>query len=140
MKEESYRICKSLYSEIEEVYPELYEEVFEEPCELIQIPSYVYMCFSGEKCIGMIATYIQNINTIYMQVGGIKKESRGFKSLEIFRKTVDMIHEDFDNIICRVHNRNFTALKLMLAIKMIIIGVRLDGEVLFVEFMKVKEK
>ena len=138
--EEKYRVHKVLYHEIEDKYPELYEEIFNEVADTRQVPNYVYLSYLGEECVAMITAYIHNTDTVYMQIGGVKGKYRGYRTLDIFRQLLDLIHEDFPNIICRVLNTHTSALKLMLGVGMIIIGIRLDGSLLYVEFMKIKEE
>ncbi len=126
------------YHDIKDTYPELYREVFKEEPDIRQIPSYVYLYFEADECVAMITAYPHNTDTVYMQMGGVKSEYRGYKTLNIYRNLINLIHEDFDNIICMVQNIHVSALKLMLAAGMTIIGMRLDGEVLFIEFMRTK--
>ena len=134
-----FRIHKLLYSEIKSVYPELFKEIFKEDSST-QIPSYVYVGFIKEEYVGLISAYIHNTNSLYISFAGFIDRFKGYKAPIIFKQAIDFIHKEFDNIILRIANNNFPALKMALSIKMKIIGIRLDGNILFVELIKVKNE
>lgn len=135
---EDFRIHKLIYSEIKSVYPELFKRIFKEDSST-QIPSYVYVGFVKEEYVGLISAYIHNANSLYISFAGFVDKFKGYRAVILFKQVIEFIHKEFDNIILRIANDNFPALKMALSIKMKIIGIRVDGDCIFVEFLGTKD-
>ncbi len=133
-----FRIHKLLYSEISSVYPELFNRIFKEG-DVRQIPSYVYIGFLGEKYVGLISAYLHNIDSVYLQYAGFDEGvGKNYRPV-LFKEVVQFVHQDYKNIIFRIENSNIAALKVALNTGFKIIGIRIDGNIVFVELIKSKE-
>jgi len=138
MKEENFRIHRVYYHDIKNVYPELYGQIFPDRNDL-QVPTFVYLGWYKEKYVGFMSAYLHNVNSIYLQFAGFVDRFKGYMAPVLFKRVIEYVHRDFDNIICRIENTNIKALKVALNAGFKIIGIRFDSNILFVELLKIKE-
>ncbi len=131
-----FRIHKLLYSEVKEIYPDLFTRIFDRNDK--QIPTYVYIGFLGEAYVGFVSAYMHNLDSLYLQYAGFDKVINKHKRFFLFEKVVKFIHREYRNVVFRIENTNTPAIKMAIFTGFKIIGVRFDG-VLFVEFIKTRE-
>ena len=131
-------IVKVYYNNIEDLYPELFEEIFK--CyDQKQIPALVYLVFYKKDYIGFLSAYMQNMETLYIQYAGYVDKYKGYQTLNFFREILKFIHKDYKKINCRITRDNIPALKMALSAGMKIFGIRMIENTIFVEFEKERE-
>ncbi len=106
-----FRIYKLLYSEVESIYPELFERIFKKKDDK-QVPSYVYIGFQGEDFVGFVSAYIHNIDSLYISFAGFDDKIEKYSRPLLFREVVKYIHKEFKNIAFKVENINTAAIKV----------------------------
>lgn len=125
MAENRIEIKKVGYADIEKMYPEIFESVFDK-LDIYQLPSVVYLGFKEGKFAGFISGYLHNQTTFYLQYAGVIKDIRGFATLEVFREALKKIEQEFLYQMIVIRNTNVPAIKLAMAEGFIIMGGRQD--------------
>jgi hypothetical protein len=65
------------YDEMGQEYHRLYEEIFTEPYDEAHIPATIYVGEVGGTVIGMLALYVHDRGTAYIQYAGFRKAWQG---------------------------------------------------------------
>ena len=61
---------------------------------------------------------------IELMYGGVEKELRGFSTLKIYRKFLDILFEKYSSVLTSVWNKNFSMLKIYMSLEFEVIGTR----------------
>jgi len=103
-----------------------------------QAPETLFMVYDGETLIGMLAGYLRDTRTFYIQYGGLLPENvKQYRAKGLFDQAVKAIEEPI--VALSISNKNRPALRLVLASGFTIVGVRVDlGNNVFVDFIKDK--
>lgn len=134
--ESSIEIKAVDFSAIESLYPDLYQQVFDD-VDNTQMPSIVYLAFKDGVYNGFMSGYLHNAVTLYIQYAGMLKNMRGFNTVELFRLTLREIDKLFKFQLLLIENINIPAIKLVLNEDFIIHGIRQDtAKNLYVEFIR----
>ena len=88
---------------------------------------------------GFVTGYIRPNETIELQCGAIEKDFRNVKAVRCFREMIRAIQKDFKNIICKIDNKNNSAIKIVLSNGFHIIGTTTVKDIISVELLKARE-
>lgn len=127
-----------MYCNIEKEYPKLYSDIFNEIDE-IQVPSYIYLGFLNGDYVGFMSAYLRKKNCVYIEYAGFEESFRGYSAVVLFKQVVEFVHRDYEYIVCRIENTNVPAMKVALSTGFIPIGSIGINDILFIEWIKVKE-
>ncbi len=100
---------------------------------------YIYSGYIDGVYAGFTSGYIRSDETIELQYGVIEKEFRNAKTVRCFKEMIKHIQKDFENIICRIDNKNNSAIKIILSNGFHIIGTTIDKDIVSVELLKTRE-
>jgi hypothetical protein len=119
--------------EITKYYPAIFKQVFGE-WDAEQHPTHVVVAELEGELVGFISGYYRTPNTFHLQYGGVTPERRGkglpriFKEIEtIFPATIYTSY---------VANTNTVWQRILLKDGYLVVGVRLFGNTLYVEYVK----
>lgn len=88
---------------------------------------------------GFVSGYIRPDETIELQCGAIEKDFRNAKTIRCFSEIVRSIQKDFKNIVCKIDNKNNSAIRIVLGNGFHIIGTTTIGNIVSVELLKTRE-
>jgi hypothetical protein len=126
------------YDEIKSVYPDIFQEIFGY-WEEMHVPGYVLLVMIDGEYAGFLACYDHQIDTVYIQFCGFKKEYRKSFSIGVFREIVRLLHLTYRCILGRIHNGNIKALQVALFAGFKVIGCRQASDNnLYLEIMKMR--
>ena len=127
--------------QVEGEFINLYSNVFGDWTLDGNCPCHVYLLNEDDKVIGFASGFSIGLQTWYLQRAGFTKDQqRRVTNLHRADFTIERILTDWPYIMTFVHNEDYSALRMVMALGFKIIGVRMDtARKLWVEFLKEKD-
>lgn len=123
----NFKIVKVFYYDVKDVYPNLYNGIFNE-IDSRQLPCYVYLGWYKSEYVGFMSVYIHDLDSVCIQYAGFENKFKGYMAVQLFREVIEYVHKDYKCIQCSIRNTNIPALKVAMNTGFIITGMRIGGE------------
>ena len=120
------------HSEIPALYEAMYSDIFGE-IDPTHKPATILIGSLEDKVVWMMAVYIHDLVTVYIQASGLVSSQRPSpNALRWLTESVEFLHRNARHIPASVDNKNGRAIRLLLKAGFIITGTRLapDGSLL----------
>ena len=134
-------VSLSTIDQIEGEFVNLYSSVFGGWSNDGNCPYHVYILKEGNDAIGFASGFTIGLQTWYLQRAGfVKTEQKRVTNLYRASFAIKHILEEWPYIMTFVHNEDYGAMRMVLALGFKIIGVRMDtARKLWVECLKEKD-
>jgi hypothetical protein len=98
-----------------------------------------YTGYINDVYAGRIQGYLRTEDTIDIHFSTLEEQFRGIKAVRAFNEIINVIQEDFKNIISRIDNKNNDALKIALSNGFHVIGTTVYDGNIAVELLRIRE-